>query len=232
MKKRRHLYHSNNALSSSEADSQAGKQSVLAISVLHWLLRKPLIESDKTLAESIGKVKVRCLYHISGCTWEGPLSKCTSHCSGCSFGNSPVICNRCGVQIVHRQMHEHAQSCPGVYPAQQAANGAQDNPSFGAATTAAGDDSNQTTTHSGIPASQTPNPQSTTASLLHGQDPNQQTSASSQAPATTSAGVPTSDQWYQQQYQQYFQQYAGYDPYQQQTYQQYYPYQQQSVQQY
>ncbi|XP_009792515.1 uncharacterized protein LOC107762919 [Nicotiana tabacum] len=193
---------------------------------------KPLIESDKILAESIGKVKVRCLYHRSGCTWEGPLSECTSHCSGCSFGNSPVICNRCGVQIVHRQVHEHAQSCPGVYPAQQATNGAQDNPSSGAATTAAGDDSNQTTTQSGTPASQTPNPQSTTASLLHGQDPNQQTSASSQAPVTASAGVPTSDQWYQQQYQQYFQQYAGYDPYQQQAYQQYYPYQQQSVQQY
>ncbi|XP_060202600.1 chromatin modification-related protein eaf-1-like [Lycium barbarum] len=194
---------------------------------------KPLIESDKTLAESLGRVKVRCLYHRSGCTWEGPLSDNTSHCSACSFGNSPVICNRCGVQIVHRQVHEHALSCPGVYPAQQTANGTQDNPSSGAATTAgAGAESNQTTAQSGTPASQTPNPQTLTASVPPGQDPNQQTNGSSQALATASAGVPTSDQWYQQQYQQYYQQYAGYDPYQQQTYQQYYPYQQQPVQQY
>ncbi|KAH0745160.1 hypothetical protein KY285_006817 [Solanum tuberosum] len=39
---------------------------------------------------------------------------------------------------------------------------------------------------------------------------------SSQALATASAGVPTSEQWYQQHYQQY----AGYEPYRQQTYQQ------------
>ncbi|KAH0711334.1 hypothetical protein KY289_007293 [Solanum tuberosum] len=39
---------------------------------------------------------------------------------------------------------------------------------------------------------------------------------SSQALATASAGVPTSEQWYHQHYQQY----AGYEPYQQQTYQQ------------
>ncbi|CAN4115779.1 unnamed protein product [Withania somnifera] len=193
---------------------------------------RPLIESDKTLAESIGRVKVRCLYHRSGCTWEGPLSDCTSHCSGCSFGNSPVICNRCGVQIVHRQVHEHALSCPGVYPAQHTANGAQDNPSSGAATTTAGADSNQTTAHVGTPTSQPTNLQTTTASLLPGQDPSQQTNASSQALPTASAGVTTSEQWYQQQYQQYYQQYAGYDPYQQQTCQQYYPYQQQPIQQY
>lgn len=76
------------------------------------LSSQALIESDKTLAENIGRVKVRCLYHRSGCTWEGSLSDCTSHCSGCSFGDSPVVCNRCGVQIVHRQVHEHALSCP------------------------------------------------------------------------------------------------------------------------
>ncbi|KAM3337908.1 chromodomain-helicase-DNA-binding protein 7 [Capsicum galapagoense] len=188
---------------------------------------KPLIESDKTLAESIGRVKVRCLYHRSGCTWEGSLSDCASHCSGCSFGNSPVICNRCGVQITHQQVHEHALSCPGVYPAQQTASGAQDNPSSVAATTAVVADSNQTTAHSGTAASQASNAQTTTASLLPGQDPKQQTNASSQALAPAPAGVPTSDQWYQQQYQQYYQQYAGYDPYQQ-----YYPYQQQPIQQY
>ncbi|KAL0294907.1 UNVERIFIED_CONTAM: hypothetical protein Scaly_2540200 [Sesamum calycinum] len=74
---------------------------------------KPLMDSNKALAENIGKVKVHCLYFRSGCSWEGTLSDCSSHCAGCSFGNSPVICNRCGIQIVHRQVHDHAQSCPG-----------------------------------------------------------------------------------------------------------------------
>ncbi|MCE3216780.1 hypothetical protein HAX54_008010 [Datura stramonium] len=218
---------------------------------------KPLIESDKTLAESIGRVKVRCLYHRSGCTWEGPLSDCNSHCSGCSFGNSPVICNRCGVQIVHRQVHEHAfkLSCEyfsyicnthlsykrwflsicsiqGVYPAQQTANGAQDNPSSGAATIAAGADSNQTTAHSGTPASHTPKPSNYnffSASWTRSQSTNK---CQLRLFVTASTGVPTSEQWYQQQYQQYYQQYAGYDPYQQQTYQTILSYQQQPIQQY
>lgn len=70
-----------------------------------------MIESNKTLAETIGKIAVHCLYHRSGCTWQGTLSDCTSHCSGCAFGNSPVVCNRCGIQIVHRQVQEHAQTC-------------------------------------------------------------------------------------------------------------------------
>ena len=78
---------------------------------LHCLLQ-PLIESNNVLAETIGKITVHCLYHRSGCPWQGPLSECTSHCSGCAFGNSPVVCNRCGTQIVHRQVQEHAQNCP------------------------------------------------------------------------------------------------------------------------
>ncbi len=73
---------------------------------------QPLIESNKALAETIGKIAVHCLYHRSGCTWQGPLSECTPHCTGCAFGNSPVVCNRCGIQIVHRQVQEHAQNCP------------------------------------------------------------------------------------------------------------------------
>ena len=73
---------------------------------------QPLTESNKVLAETIGKIAVHCLYHRSGCQWQGPLSECISHCSGCAFGNSPVVCNRCGVQIVHRQVQEHAQNCP------------------------------------------------------------------------------------------------------------------------
>jgi len=75
----------------------------------NWL--QPLIESNKTLAETIGKIAVHCLYHRSGCSWQGTLSDCTSHCKGCSFGNYPVVCNRCGLQIVHRQVEEHAQTC-------------------------------------------------------------------------------------------------------------------------
>lgn len=73
---------------------------------------QPLVESNKALAETIGKITVHCLFHRSGCTWQGPLSECTSHCSGCAFGNSPVVCNRCAIQIVHRQVQEHAQNCP------------------------------------------------------------------------------------------------------------------------
>ncbi|KAH7549955.1 hypothetical protein JRO89_XS13G0110400 [Xanthoceras sorbifolium] len=73
---------------------------------------KLLVESNKSLAETIGKVIVHCLFHRSGCTWQGPLSECTAHCSGCAFGNSPVVCNRCGIQIIHRQVQEHAQNCP------------------------------------------------------------------------------------------------------------------------
>ncbi|MCD7446706.1 hypothetical protein HAX54_014477 [Datura stramonium] len=159
------------------------------LNVLHLLSSQPLIESDKTLAESIGRVKV--LYITEVDAHGKVLCLIVPHCSGCSFGNSPVICNRCGVQIVHRQVHEHALSCP-------------------VTTTAAGVDSNQTTAHSGTPASQTPNPQTTTSSLLPGQDPNQQANASSGLLQLQLCS--TSEQWYQQQYQQYYQQYAGYDP--------------------
>lgn len=35
---------------------------------------KPLIESNKALADKIGDVKVHCLFHQSGCTWESPIS--------------------------------------------------------------------------------------------------------------------------------------------------------------
>ncbi|XP_022891836.1 chromatin modification-related protein eaf-1-like, partial [Olea europaea var. sylvestris] len=192
---------------------------------------KPLIESDKALADKIGKVKVHCLFHRSGCTWEGPLSECTSHCSGCTFGNSPVICNRCGVQIVHRQVHDHAQSCPGVYQTQQTAENAQGAASLGPASTTTAADSNQTAAQPGALTSQAQNPQSTAAALLPGQDLNHQVNPNFQAPTGATTAVPTPEQWYQQQYQQYYQQYAGYDPHQQ-SYHQYYPNQQQPVQQY
>ncbi|WCJ20395.1 hypothetical protein M5689_002630 [Euphorbia peplus] len=182
---------------------------------------KPLIESDKALAETIGLIKVHCLYHRSGCTWEGPLSECTSHCSGCSFGNSAVVCNRCGVQIVHRQVQEHAQNCPVVQP-QAHGEGTQEAATTG--TTAVGDQT-QASTHVGASVTQA-QPSQTTAPSTQGHVQNQQANSTTQAQSSVQAAVPTAEQWYQQQqqYQQYYQQYAGYDPYQQQ-YQQYYPYQ-------
>ncbi|KAM5583429.1 hypothetical protein ABKV19_003366 [Rosa sericea] len=179
---------------------------------------KPLVESNKALAETIGKIAVHCLYHRSGCTWQGPLSDCTSHCSGCAFGNSPVVCNRCGIQIVHRQVQEHAQSCPGVQPQAQQAEGVPDTSASGTAATA---NQNQAATQTGTVTSQTQASQ-TASATIPGADLN------SQAQAVVQAAAPTADQWYQQQYQQYYQQYPGYDPYQQQ-YQQYYPYQQPAI---
>ncbi|ONI00047.1 hypothetical protein PRUPE_6G064800 [Prunus persica] len=187
---------------------------------------KPLIESNKSLAETIGKIAVHCLYHRSGCTWQGPLSDCTSHCSGCAFGNSPVVCNRCGIQIVHRQVQEHAQNCPGVQPQAQQVEGALDTSASGTSATA---DQTQAATQSGLATSQAQVSQ-TTSVTAPGPDPNQKANSSSQA--VVQAAVPSAEQWYQhqQQYQQYYQQYPGYDPYQQQ-YQNYYPYQQPAVSQ-
>ncbi|XP_034893608.1 uncharacterized protein [Populus alba] len=187
---------------------------------------KPLIESNKKLAETIGKITVHCLYHRSGCLWQGTLSECTSHCSGCAFGNSPVVCNRCGTQIVHRQVQEHAQNCPGVQPQPQPAEGARDATSTGMPTTG---NQGQAAIQTGTSTSQA---QASTTSTP-AKDTIQQISITTQAQTSVQAGVPTAEQWYQQQpqYQQYYQQYPGYDPYQQ-HYQQYYPYQQQAVSQY
>ncbi|KAG8368881.1 hypothetical protein BUALT_Bualt15G0092700 [Buddleja alternifolia] len=188
---------------------------------------KPLTESDKALADNIGKVKVHCLYFRSGCAWEGSLSDCTSHCSECSFGNSPVICNRCGIQIVHRQVHDHALTCPGVYEGQQAVT------KSGTTSSTATADANQTVAQSGAALSQTVhNLQNVSATPLPGQNPTVQSNAISQAPVVASIATATPEQWYQQQYQQYYQQYPGYDPYQQPSQQYYPPLQQQPFQQY
>ncbi|KAL4558178.1 hypothetical protein LXL04_036376 [Taraxacum kok-saghyz] len=175
---------------------------------------KPLMESNKALAETIGKTSVHCLYHRSGCVWQGPLSECTSHCSGCAFGNSPVVCNRCGIQIVHRQVQEHAQTCTvnggaNANSQPQGSESAQD--------TAAVDQS-KIGNQAAPPASQ-PQP----VAAVNQTPP---TNPLPQVPPSTGVQPPP-DQWYQQ---QYYQQYPGYDPFQQQqqqqTYQQYYPYQQ------
>ncbi|KAF7805406.1 altered inheritance of mitochondria protein 3-like [Senna tora] len=191
---------------------------------------KPLTESNKILAETIGKVAVHCLYHRSGCTWQGSLAECISHCSGCAFGNSPVVCNRCGIQIVHRQVQEHAQNCPGVQTQVPQAETTQ-NPS--ASSAAAPSDQNQTAAQIGTTASQALTSQTVVATTTPGQDLNQPANSTSQTqPVAPTAVQPTADQWYQQQqYQQYYQQYSGYDPYQQQ-YQQPYPYQQSTAPQY
>ncbi|XP_048420301.1 E3 ubiquitin-protein ligase NRDP1 [Pyrus x bretschneideri] len=129
---------------------------------------KPLTESNKALAETIGKIPVHCLFHRSGCTWQGPLSECTPHCSGCAFGNSPVVCNRCGVQIVHRQVQEHGQTCSGVQPAQQAQSALDTSASGTSAATA---DQTQAAIQTGITTSQALVSQTTTAP---GSDPTQE----------------------------------------------------------
>ncbi|KAG8663000.1 hypothetical protein MANES_01G166000v8 [Manihot esculenta] len=163
-----------------------------------------LIRSNKALAETIGRITVHCLYHRSGCTWQGPLSECTYHCFGCAFGYYPVVCNWCGILIVHRQAQEHAQNCPcAVWD-----------------TTARGtspvDDRNQ---------AQTSQYYQTAASSLPGQGLNQKAYQAAQHQTAVQATVPTAELWYQQQqqYQQYDQRYPRY------AYQQYYPYQQQAV---
>ncbi|KAJ9565370.1 hypothetical protein OSB04_001336 [Centaurea solstitialis] len=192
---------------------------------------KPLMESNKALAETIGKTTVHCLYHRSGCMWQGPLSDCTTHCSGCAFGNSPVVCNRCGIQIVHRQVQEHAQTCnvngTNTQP-QQGSESAQDPAVSGAAVSV---DQSKIANQVVAPASQ---PQASHAATAPApaQNPNQPATANPVPQAMPATAVPTPEQWYQQQYQQYYQQYPGYDPYQQQAYQQYYPYQQQPAQQF
>ncbi|TYI90644.1 hypothetical protein E1A91_D03G135800v1 [Gossypium mustelinum] len=163
--------------------------------------------SNQALAETIGKITVHCLYHRSGCTWQGPLSECTAHCSGCVFGNSPVVCNRCGVQIVQRQVQEHAQNCPMVQPQAQKAEGGQE---ISASGTAAAADHTQV-------ASQAQASQTTTSNTPV-QDLNQQANPNPQSHAISQVAMVTSEQWsqqQQQQFQQYYQHYSGYDPYDQ-----------------
>ncbi|XP_076914118.1 uncharacterized protein LOC143572997 [Bidens hawaiensis] len=177
---------------------------------------KPLVESNKALADTIGKTTVHCLYHRSGCVWQGPLSECTTHCTACSFGNSPVVCNRCGIQIVHRQVQEHAQTCN--------VNGTNTQPQGSEAGVVSTDQSKVSNQAVAPPSGSQPQT-SHTAVGPAAQNLNQ--------PATSnpfSQAMPAPEQQYYQQYQQYYQQYPGYDPYQQ-AYQQYYPYQQQPAQQ-
>ncbi|KAI3806449.1 hypothetical protein L1987_22354 [Smallanthus sonchifolius] len=190
---------------------------------------KPLMESNKALAETIGKTTVHCLYHRSGCMWQGPLSECTTHCSGCAFGNSPVVCNRCGLQIVHRQVQEHAQTCNvnGTNTQPQGSETAQNPATSGVVSIDQSRTANQV---AAPPPTSQPQTSHTVAGPTTAQNLNQPATANPLPQAMPAPAVLTPEQQYYQQYQQYYQQYPGYDPYQQ-AYQQYYPYQQQPAQQ-
>ncbi|KAJ4751226.1 TNF receptor-associated factor 6 [Rhynchospora pubera] len=148
---------------------------------------KPLMELNKPLADLIGNVQVHCLYYRSSCQWQGTLSDCIVHCATCAYGNSPVLCNRCGTQIMHRQVQEHAQVCPVLPP--QATQPVDPNQPQAAA---------NATQFSGQNAYATP---TASAAAIGAPVP------ASAPGAADQAGV---DQWYQQ---QYYQQYPGYDPY-------------------
>ncbi|KAG2607215.1 AT-rich interactive domain-containing protein 1A-like [Panicum virgatum] len=178
---------------------------------------KPLMESNKTLAETIGKVTVHCLYHKSGCQWYGTLSACVTHGTTCAYGNSPVICNRCGTQIVHRQVQEHAQLCHGLQSQTQQADGTQAQP-VAATQAVTQDPSPAAATATTLPFSSTATAATDSASATGG----------AAAPGSASQ-TPTAQQSYQQQqlqYSQYYQQqHPGSNPYMQQ-YQQYGQYQQ------
>uniref|UniRef100_A0A7N0ULX6 RING-type domain-containing protein n=1 Tax=Kalanchoe fedtschenkoi TaxID=63787 RepID=A0A7N0ULX6_KALFE len=180
---------------------------------------KPLLESNKTLAETIGKIVVRCLYHRSGCTWQGTLSDCPSHCSACAFGNSPVVCNRCAIQIVHRQVQEHAQTCPGVQSQAQPGEG------FLTSTASTITNQMQVSVH-GATASSQAQASHIAAAVVPGKVPSQAAISNPDFPPVAQAAQPVSDLSLQQ---QHYPQYAGYDSYLQ-HYQQYH--QQHGVQQY
>ncbi|KAJ1286240.1 hypothetical protein BS78_03G338100 [Paspalum vaginatum] len=202
---------------------------------------KPLMESNKSLAETIGKVTVNCLYNKSGCPWQGTLSACITHGTACAYGNSPVVCNRCGTQIVHRQVQEHAQLCPGLQSQTQQVDGNLAQPSTG--TTQAVTQDSSLALAGSTPAPATTLPSATTATAVAvsatttGGSAGATTAStgaappSYAAPSATAPQTPTTEQWYQQQQQQnqysqyYQQQYPGYNPYVQQ-YQQYGQYQQ------
>ncbi|TKW17749.1 hypothetical protein SEVIR_5G388300v4 [Setaria viridis] len=196
---------------------------------------KPLTESNKSLAETIGKVTVHCLYNKSGCQWQGTLSACITHSTACAYGNSPVVCNRCGTQIVHRQVQEHAQLCPGSQSQTHQADGSQAQPSAATTQAITQDPSLAPAGSAAAPAMTLPSAATATAVTASAAATGGATGASTAtappslaAASAASSQTPTAEQWYQQQLQcsQYYQQqYPGYNPYMQQ-YQQYGQYQQ------
>ncbi|PWZ33654.1 hypothetical protein Zm00014a_011545 [Zea mays] len=199
---------------------------------------KPLVESNKTLAETIGKVTVYCLYNKSGCQWHGELSACVTHGTACAYGNSPVVCNRCGTQIVHRQVQEHAQVCHGLQSQTQQADGSQVQLAMATTQPVIQDSSLASAGSAAAAATTLTKPSSTTATVV-----TDSAAATGGAAGATTAAVPssassisasqtpTAEQWYHQQQQQlqysqyYQQQHPGSNPYMQQ-HQQYDQYQQ------
>ncbi|KAF8102466.1 hypothetical protein N665_0198s0166 [Sinapis alba] len=71
----------------------------------------PLMDSNKELADTIGKTVVYCSYQNSGCTWVGSLADSWFHCYRCAFGNSLVMSSCGGINIPHCQQQEHVQVC-------------------------------------------------------------------------------------------------------------------------
>ncbi|KAG8050610.1 hypothetical protein GUJ93_ZPchr0009g564 [Zizania palustris] len=210
---------------------------------------KPLMELNKPLAETIGKVTVHCQYHKSGCQWHGSLSDCITHVTTCAYGNSPVVCNHCSTQIVHRQVQEHNRFCPALQPQAQAHHADSSmTQSSSAATQATMQDPSAVA--SAVPmAPVTADPTTVPSTTTGGAGTASAVAVSSAgvttvstmavfpffpvAPMAASQGqavalqTPTAEQYQQQlKYQQYYQQqYPGYYPYMQQ-YQQYGQYQQ------
>eukprot|EP00249_Psilotum_nudum_P036719 c8486_g1_i1 orf=2-742(-) len=86
---------------------------------IHEADQKGLREVNVLLYNSLCRIAVRCVYHKSGCPWQGHLAESTAHSTSCPHGSSLVLCNRCGVQIMHRQVNEHAQVCSATAVQQQ-----------------------------------------------------------------------------------------------------------------
>ncbi|KAI3772262.1 hypothetical protein L6452_03444 [Arctium lappa] len=158
---------------------------------------KPVMVINRTLADAIGKIVVRCLYHRSGCMWQGPLSECVVHRSGCAFGDSQVMCMKCQIQIAHRQAEEHAQICnvnvmnPEV---QQGPRNVWDAATSGAAVSS---DQSKTAIQGGAPTGHLQASQITPADNLN------QAAMVNPQPQALAAMVMSTSQWYQPQYQQH-----------------------------
>ncbi|KAG2299827.1 hypothetical protein Bca52824_036299 [Brassica carinata] len=75
---------------------------------------KPLVESNKVLADAIGKTLVYCSYQESGCTWVGSLADSSFHCSDVLLA-TPMLCAAGANSYCTPSMAEHVQVCLGAY---------------------------------------------------------------------------------------------------------------------
>jgi hypothetical protein len=69
---------------------------------------QPLLESNKQLAEMIGRVVVLCMNNKSGCPRQGILSDYATHGATCTFGNSDTVGS--STQRTHIQVQGPAQN--------------------------------------------------------------------------------------------------------------------------